>query len=469
MVRAGHIREPLSNQTVADAAAALTGTGCPVCRQVTRASNKFFTWFAIENYGEVPTLARLRAAAGMCPAHTRRLLAEPGAFSRLTTVYGYVLPAVPALLAAPRPVLAGCPACENRAATTRYTLRILTTGLRDPHVARAYAESDGLCLVHLAAALPVDADRGRLLTGVALDRLAAGRSDLIDAVAAWDEDGPARAALRAMLPAEEGGGAQWDRRETTVARICTRLDIDACPSCLTAGQAERRYLRWLCTGHTAAGPDALRNQPGGVCTRHLHDLALLDPGTARWALTLTATRWAAVLAKVRHRLDEVPPPWLRGRLRHARTARRAGDGTEPRPRLLAELLPSRRARTATAYAVLRSEECMVCRAVDQQTQGDRTLLLAALDLPAVATRYADSHGLCLHHVLHLPPDDPRARLPRQIASVRAALLAAELGEASRKRAWLVRHEPDGPESSAWLRAPGFLHGEVFLGGPAHLW
>jgi hypothetical protein len=72
-------------------------------------------------------------------------------------------------------------------------------------------------------------------------------------------------------------------------------------------------------------------------------------------------------------------------------------------------------------------------------------------------------------VLTLPRAEHRADLPRQVAAAWVGLLEAELGEADRKRGWLARHEVRGPEASVWLRAAGFLHGDVFLGGPARSW
>jgi hypothetical protein len=391
MTRAGRIGEPLSGMTVADAAAALAHPGCPVCRHAAGASDKFFSWFAMENYAEQPTLVKLRASAGMCPPHTRRLLARQGASSMLTTVYRNVLPAGWALLGAEHPILGRCPACENQSAATRYAMTTLMAGLRAPGIAALYATADGLCPVHLPEAPPTDAARGRLLAATALARLTDDLPD-VEAIAGRDADAPTRARLRAALPAEDRG-AHHDRQDGTLERLLARLEVDACPSCLVAGQAERRYLRWMCVVYATAGADGLRSQPGGVCARHLHDPTLLDTGVAGWAAALTRAQWAARLTRLRDRLGDVPPSGLRGRLRHARTAAsRAEDGTERRPNLLGELLASRTTRTAAAHAVLRADACMVCRAVAQQAWGQTELLLAALQFPAVARRYCDSHG-----------------------------------------------------------------------------
>ncbi len=48
---------------------------------------------------------------------------------------------------------------------------------------------------------------------------------------------------------------------------------------------------------------------------------------------------------------------------------------------------------------------------------------------------------------------------------RTDLLVAELEEAFRKRTWAHRHQPRGPEMTAWQRAAAFIDGRVYGGGP----
>jgi hypothetical protein len=47
----------------------------------------------------------------------------------------------------------------------------------------------------------------------------------------------------------------------------------------------------------------------------------------------------------------------------------------------------------------------------------------------------------------------------------AGLLIAELSEAFFKNTWAHRHDPRGPEMTAWRRTAAFLDGRVFCGGP----
>ncbi len=201
-----------------------------------------------------------------------------------------------------RPTVAACPVCDNRDAACRYSVKWMMTALGDPEVRRA--DADGLCVPHLLAALPADAERGRLLVETALARLA-NPLDLAP-VAGWDRDANTRTRLRASLPAEDAPQrAHGDHHPGTVDRLSARLALGACPSCLAAGQAERRYLYWMRAAYAAEGAELVGNQPGAVCGRHLYDLADLDTRVAGWALVHTAKRWAAQLARVRDRLGAV--------------------------------------------------------------------------------------------------------------------------------------------------------------------
>ena len=51
------------------------------------------------------------------------------------------------------------------------------------------------------------------------------------------------------------------------------------------------------------------------------------------------------------------------------------------------------------------------------------------------------------------------------AAEQAGLLIAELSEAFFKNTWAHRHDPQGPEMTAWRRTAAFLDGQVFCGGP----
>jgi hypothetical protein len=90
----------------------LSEDGCPACRFVAQAEDRFFRWFAIESHAAPETIERLRAALGMCPAHTRRLLGGELEPATLTSVYREVAKTAVDRVAAADPP-AACPACVS--------------------------------------------------------------------------------------------------------------------------------------------------------------------------------------------------------------------------------------------------------------------------------------------------------------------------------------------------------------------
>ena len=134
--------------TLATADELLTRPGCPVCRYVAEASDRYLTWFAVEAHADPVTITRLCASMGMCPVHTRALMRQPGAATRLTAVYRYVLEAARQRLAGPGTAPAACPACEHDQASARRALDTLLEGLAKPPVQRQYLAVGGLCVPH---------------------------------------------------------------------------------------------------------------------------------------------------------------------------------------------------------------------------------------------------------------------------------------------------------------------------------
>ena len=100
--------------TLYSAADLLTGPGCPVCRYAAEAGDRYLAWFALEAHADAVTITRLCSSLGMRPRHTREVMSQPGAPSRLTAVYRYVLQTARAGRAATRHALRSAP----RASTT---------------------------------------------------------------------------------------------------------------------------------------------------------------------------------------------------------------------------------------------------------------------------------------------------------------------------------------------------------------
>jgi hypothetical protein len=413
----------------------LTEPGCPSCRHVAQIERSFFSWFEIESHTSAEVQGQLRAAMGMCPAHARRLLEGVGEGHVMTIVMREAL-AGARLALRPDAHVGPCPACESVAFGNHRARTLLVDGLGDPSLARRYAAHDGVCLVHFLDALPTtDPPAVKLLAERLLKTLCdGGGTGLVGPLAGLDTDAPRRAACRQRLPQLSATGA-------TGHRLNERLGQDACPVCLAVGIAERDYLHWLLM-HSAEDDQSLDADPGEFCAGHVHDLALADPSdTPNRAVQRKRNSRIAQLERFLERLPHAPAPPRRRR-------RGAPDAFEG---IRAELL-------ATPH-------CAACHARDGVERSQRDLVVASLGLAAVRDRYEQGHGLCVRHA-RLVPDGPAARVVRQHADARLAVIAWEVNETARKYAWAFRHEQTGPERDGWLRALVQIDGRVFEGGPA---
>ena len=407
--------------------------GCPACRYVDEAERSYFSWLQIESFSVAEVQARLRAGMGMCPVHSRRLVEEVGEGHMMTIVMREALAGARRRLRdelAPGP----CPACEAVAFGAQRARQMVLDGLSDPARARLYFEHGGICLVHFLDAVPVlERDALGSLAERVLRSLAESEdSGLVALLGGVDHDARRRAHRRVQLAEPTNAGS-------TVEQLCARLEIEACPVCLSTGLAERRYVRWH-VEQTAQNDPSLRNDPGELCAAHLHDLALADRALAAQAVEHKRAARMGRLTRLLGRLGEIPEPAHRGR--------GAVD----------ELDAVRQELLTTPY-------CPACNARDAVDRSQLDLVVAALGLSPARDRYERSHGLCVHHSLQVP-DGQAARLARRHLDGRLGVLAWEMGETARKYAWAYRHESNGHEQSAWLRALAQIDGRVFEGGPA---
>lgn len=241
--------------TLYSAADLLTAPGCPVCRYAAEASDRYLHWFALEGHSQPATITSLRASLGMCPAHTRRLMNQPGAPVRLTAVYRYVVTAAGDRLAGRDARQAACPGCEHDGAAAGRALDTLTEDLSDPPVLDRLRELGGLCLPHLAAASSTG--RPRLVAPLVqtMQAAIAACGTRCDWLAGTDPDAGNRAALRAAVPSGRPPGPV------------------ACWPCLTGALAERDALaRQL--GQAGGGPDPAL----ALCPGHLADASAAAGG-----------------------------------------------------------------------------------------------------------------------------------------------------------------------------------------------
>jgi hypothetical protein len=386
------------------AADLLTRPGCPACRYVAEASDRYHAWFALEAHADPVMITRLCASLGMCARHTRGLMGQPGAAPRLTAVYRYLIQSAGEQLAEPGGRrLAACPACEHDQDATGRVLDTLLGELPDAGVRERYLELGGLCWPHVRAAADVRGHR-RAVAWIAQTAAAstAEHSASLDVLAGGpDHDAELRARLRAALPPEG------------------RLPPGSCRACLAAARAELTALIALVR---RAGTEDVPRRELCLCPVHLRDGALTGGDVAAF-LAPQAGYQAADLTWLAQ-----SPIWRRGRHSPA-----AGDG------------------------------CPVCRAREQAAGQE---LRRDRDVPQAASAHGGARLLCVRHVLALRASGAAAgRAAAGYAAQRATVLIGELTEAFRKGTWAFRHESRGTEMTAWRRAAAFLDGGVLGGCP----
>jgi hypothetical protein len=393
--------------TLYSAADLLTGPGCPVCRYADEASDRYLAWFALEGHADAATVTRLCMSLGMCARHTRGLMSQPGAARRLTAVYRYLIREARDRLTGRAARPGSCPACEHDDGAADRALDTLLEGLADDLVRDRCRELGGLCIPHVRAA----SARGDHRTVAWLAQMMTASASARPARPGWlagtDHDADTRAVLRGALPA-------------------TALPHSgACAACLAAARSEASHLVQIACSSDQERPDP--QLP--LCAGHLSDLIVLaGPREAGSLLVWQAGSLAAALTRPAPRRR--PDGWLRSRRRHA-----PGPGA-----------------------------CPVCLASEAAARG------AVDDLGATLRSAHPVPGrlvpLCVRHLLGLRAADPWAgHMTASGAIERADRLIAELDQAFTNGTWAHRHQPRGPEMTAWRRAAAFLDGGVFCGCP----
>lgn len=422
-----------SHLTLLGAEDLLSPVGCPVCRYVAAAGDRFLDWFALEAHADASMITRLCESLGLCPAHTRGLLGQPGADGRMTALYRYLLQAALGHLATGTSPRAPCLACARDAESADRALDTLLTGLREEDLRDRYRGAAGLCMPHLRTATA----RGRRAVAVWLaeqmvSRLAAGPASL--AVIAGDRtaDAEVRVRLRAALPAAPAFSAQ------TAFRPGVRGIGAVCAVCLTAAQTERDVL--ASAADHATGDRMLNRSRAGLCPAHLHEACAYPIGDARPSaagevLALHAERSRAWLTEL------AAPTSVQAVFRQL-TCRYRGRRRDKDP-----------------------GECPACHAWNDAAGSAAVRLLEMLRAWPADSAGAHEPMLCLRHVISLRQQDPRtADAAVQMAARRAESLVTELEEGFRKRAWANRHEQRGREMTAWRRAAALVDGRVYGGG-----
>jgi hypothetical protein len=224
-----------------------------VCRYAGEAADRYLAWFALEGHADVVTITRLCSSLGMCPRHTRGLMRQPGAASRLTAVYQYVMRAARDRLSGHAARLAVCPGCGHNDGAADRALDTLLEGLAADSVRDRCRELGGLCVPHLRTA----SARGTHRTLAWLSQTMTAAAGSGPACPGWlagtDHDADVRAVLRRAARASAPPGSP------------------ACVVCLAAVRSEDDWLTRILRASD-------RGQPDGrllLCGGHLGDAVAL--------------------------------------------------------------------------------------------------------------------------------------------------------------------------------------------------
>ncbi len=152
-----------------DLLAALAASGCPICRVVADAVERWMDSFWREGRNDREARGAFFAAGGFCREHALLLEAVAQGTrggAAIADVYRWLAKRDIELLAAASKHVGGahrwrrlhlerrrpCPACEETEAAAERKLFFLVDALRSVRTRERYASSDGLCVPHLLEA-----------------------------------------------------------------------------------------------------------------------------------------------------------------------------------------------------------------------------------------------------------------------------------------------------------------------------
>ncbi|MFE3148104.1 hypothetical protein ACFXJ6_15740 [Streptomyces sp. NPDC059218] len=411
-------------RALSDALHLLNGGLCAVCRERDEFAARWLSYFVIETHTEEGTRARVEAAAGFCPAHTRRLLADASSSWLMPQVHDLALAGGVRLLDAPDACRARCPCCAAGDDAVERASETLLGAFGQARVREAVRQG-AVCLPHMAAlAARTSSEYGRSLADAASALLEGEPCGLVR-LAGTDEDAQARSRLLdridPLLQVEE-----QQRRRSVTSHWKADVEAGCCPLCLAGHRAVRRLLTWEAAAAEHGRPSG---EEAVLCPRHLHDLAAVGGPDVAAVLTANGDQWNARLGRFRGILTE--------------GGRRRADAA---PYLMA------------------APRCRACEEESTAVRRQAALLTAQLHDPVRAGEYARTHGVCLRHALNW--QGAGAGPVHEVLVARLALLRWEIDEVLRKQSWRTRHEIEGAERRVVRHAPTLLDGRVYAGLPA---
>ena len=180
---------------------AIREAGCPICRLAIRSGDRFLETYSYEHVNDIEIRDLVRAAKGFCHNHTWRLFHEHSPLGTALTYYDILGEAAQQIGTAkdqqgflsslagrvrkaltPQGTCLGCDAQGN--AEQRHLGLLLETLRGDREAQETYGSSDGLCLLHLRAALRTRPSRSAtdILLRVQEKRIAAVREQMSEIV-----------------------------------------------------------------------------------------------------------------------------------------------------------------------------------------------------------------------------------------------------------------------------------------------
>lgn len=393
--RRRHRRES-ENPWRAEILARLEKPGCFMCREAVDNIQRYYFWFLVEQYANIPTMDQLQRAHGFCLRHTRHLV-ERGVPDRISYIASYVLRScadwLRAVQAAASPEgqgsradrkpasgpfgpAAGCPACEQERANVQLYAEVIVGCLEDADIVRAFRASDGLCLPHfLAAAHVAGWATLRCLAEEQIRRLDGARATLSafqtrgtdgalsDALReAWgrlygpDLDKSIRPFLvagrrpqeasaafgRGGVTPEAGVSATWS---PAFEETCRLLSQPGCSLCRVTARGREEYLAWLEGEIRDFTHHGYRwNQTLYLCSQHAWLFAdRCAPEVLAAACDRLLDQSAGILRHLLWEIREPIPPSLVGRIRALPARWR--ESSQPESRTRSQPPSSQRARS----------------------------------------------------------------------------------------------------------------------------
>jgi hypothetical protein len=128
---------------------------CPICHLARRRVEQYFDGLLYEKVNDPELRRRFRTAGGFCNPHSFQFMGYhdglAGSILYRDLLGAWLDQGLDFPVQSPSGVLAGCPACAEKAKTEEAGLALLAEFLEDEQLKRALFASDGLCLPHLGA------------------------------------------------------------------------------------------------------------------------------------------------------------------------------------------------------------------------------------------------------------------------------------------------------------------------------